>query len=178
MTAPRVPLRLSVAVDALDVRPGQRILEIGGGRGIAAWLVCARLGDGRLVGIDRSATAVAASARLNQEAVERGVAEFRQLAIESVDPTLLGTFDTVFCVNVNAFWTRPAQRELGVVGGMLRPGGLFHLMYTPRAGSDFDKIRGPVLRQLGEAGLGAELRVRPAGIDQVVDFVATAGSQL
>ena len=177
MTAPKVPPRLAVAVEALDVRPGQRILEIGGGRGIAAWLVCARLGDGRLVGIDRSATAVSASVRLNREAVDRGVAEFHQVSIADADPELLGTFDTVFCVNVNAFWTRPAQRELALVKGMLRSDGPFHLMYTPRAGSDFDKIRAPVLRQLGGAGFGVDLRVSPAGVDQVVDFVATAGFQ-
>jgi trans-aconitate methyltransferase len=36
------------------VRPGERLLEIGCGSGVAAALVCARLDDGRLLAIDRS----------------------------------------------------------------------------------------------------------------------------
>jgi predicted O-methyltransferase YrrM len=87
VTAPRFPERLAVAVDLVDVLPGQRILEIGGGRGIAARLVCDRLGDGRYVGIDRSAKAVAAARELNSAYVERGIAQFRQLA-RVIEPCL------------------------------------------------------------------------------------------
>jgi SAM-dependent methyltransferase len=174
VTAPRIPERLAVAVGLIDVRPGQRILEIGGGRGIAAWLVCGQLGDGgRLVGIDRSAKAVAASRSLNAEYVERGVADFRRLALEDVEPGDLGLFDTVFCVNVNAFWTRPAGPELGLIRGMLRPAGTFHPMYTPPVGSDDTRIRDAIEPRLDAAGFRVASAVHPAGDGRVVSFVAT-----
>jgi protein-L-isoaspartate O-methyltransferase len=56
------PARIAWAVDQLEVGEVDRILEIGGGRGVAAALICARLTRGSYLGITRSATAVSASA--------------------------------------------------------------------------------------------------------------------
>jgi cyclopropane fatty-acyl-phospholipid synthase-like methyltransferase len=126
-----VPQRLIFAVDLLQVQPNDRILEIGGGTGVAAALICARLVSGHLLGIDRSAKATAAASKRNARYVNAGLAEFRTLALEVVEPAQLGPFDKVVAVNVNVFWVRPAQTQLQLIGNLLHPDGRLVLVYEP-----------------------------------------------
>ena len=145
----------------MGVRPHQRILEIGGGRGVAAELVCERLTGGSLLGLDRSAKAVAASIERNDEAVARGIAEFRAVALEDADPDEVGSFDTVFAVNVNLFWVRPAQTELRLIGRLLRPGGKLWLFYEPPSGEDLVRLKEKLADRLRAAGYRRRMITAP-----------------
>ena len=114
--------RLSRVVDRLDVQPGDRVLEIGCGHGVAATMVCERLGSsGRLTAIDRSPKMIEAAARRNAGHVEAGVAEFLVMDLEELD---LGDrrFDKVFAVRVGLFHREPA-RARALVEPWLAPGG-------------------------------------------------------
>lgn len=130
MPARAVPDRVQWAVDRLELTPDGRVLEVGGGPGAAAELVCARLPRGFLLGLDRSAVAVARSAERNRTHLETGRLELRQGALADLE-VADGSFDLAFCVDVNVFWTGPATVELDRLHRALRPGGRLHVMYGP-----------------------------------------------
>ena len=102
--------RLKQVVDGLGLRPGDRVLEIGCGHGVAATFVLEA--GARLTAVDRSAKMVDAAARRNAQWVEAGSAEFLVASLEDMD---LGDrrFDTIFAVRVGLFHRDPARaREL------------------------------------------------------------------
>jgi SAM-dependent methyltransferase len=132
--AETIPERIRWAVETLTVEGADRLLEIGGGPGVAASLVCERLETGRMLVIDRSATAIERTRRRNEAYVSSG-----RLTLETVDLRDFQArgrrFDKVFAVNINVFWTTPATDELARVREALAPGGTFFLFYeSPSAG--------------------------------------------
>jgi cyclopropane fatty-acyl-phospholipid synthase-like methyltransferase len=121
--------RLRKVAEELDVRPGDRVLEIGCGHGVAASLICERLEGGRLVAIDRSAKMIAAAVRRNEEHVAAGRVEFLIAALEDVD---LGErrFDKVLAVRVGLFHRDPARAH-ALAERWLAPGGEVVAVFDP-----------------------------------------------
>jgi SAM-dependent methyltransferase len=127
-----VPPRLAAAVALVDPAPNARVLEVGCGRGAAAALLLERLPAGHYTGIDRSASATAATTARIADAIAAGraVVLTTTLAEHRAEPV-----DLALAVNVNAFWTGPASRELAVLTTALRPGGVLHLLYGSDGGA-------------------------------------------
>jgi ubiquinone/menaquinone biosynthesis C-methylase UbiE len=122
--------RLAAIVDRLGIRPDDRVLEIGCGHGVAATLVCERLGGGRLTAIDRSPKMIEAASRRNAAFVAAGKAEFLVADLEDVS---LGErrFDLVFAVRVGLFHQEP-ERARALVEPWLAPSGRVLAFYdTP-----------------------------------------------
>jgi SAM-dependent methyltransferase len=120
-------------IELLDPAPDERILEIGCGSGVAAALICKRLQDGHLTAIDRSSTAIARASRRNAAALAEGKLDLRQVDLAGLAPENKKRFDAALAVNVNLFWTGPADIELTVIRQALRPDGRLVLVYeTPR----------------------------------------------
>lgn len=123
--------RLRAIVDGLDLRPDDRVLEIGCGHGVAATMVCERLteGGGRLTAIDRSPKMIAAAARRNAAFVAAGTAEFLVMKLEELD---LGErrFDVVFAVRVGLFYREP-QRARALVEPWFEPTTRLHTIFDP-----------------------------------------------
>jgi cyclopropane fatty-acyl-phospholipid synthase-like methyltransferase len=163
MTQRPPPDRIAWAVELLDVQPDDRVLEVGCGRGVAASLICQRLRSGRLVGLDRSATAITAARALAAACIEAGTASFLTGALAAVAPAALGRFDKVLAVNVNLFWTKAAPVELQVVADLLEPGGRLQLVYEPPSADRVPSIRDRVLAGLSDAGYRTRWVTRSTG---------------
>jgi len=121
--------RLRRIVDRLDLRPDDRVLEIGCGHGVAATFVCERLDGGRLTAVDRSPKMIEAAARRNAASVAAGTAEFLVAALEDMD---LGDrrFDVVLAVRVGLFHREP-ERARRLAERWLAPGGRMHAVFDP-----------------------------------------------
>lgn len=97
--------RLAV-LDALDARPGERVLEVGCGAGALLPAIGSAVGSsGRVVGIDASADQVAAARRrcADQRNIETSVLDVRRLPHEA------GSFDAFVAVQVIEYLDEPQQ---------------------------------------------------------------------
>jgi SAM-dependent methyltransferase len=119
--------RLLAIVDALPLRPGTRVLEIGCGPGAAAREIARRIGDGHVLGIDRSAKAIAQAEAASAVEIASGRLGFRQVAAEDFE-LLPGEapFDLALAVRVGALDGRhPAagRRAKACIAAALSPEG-------------------------------------------------------
>ena len=124
----KAPERARWAVDLLDVRPADHVLEIGCGPGYAVALLCERLTRGTITAIDRSAIAVARAHERNAACVAAGRARIEKATLTHA--ALGRRFRTVFAINVNAFWTDPPP-SLAALGHLLDRQGKAYLVYEP-----------------------------------------------
>jgi len=149
-----VPQCIAWAVEQLARAPANRILEIGCGGGHALALIRARFPAAEVIAIDRSALQVVRARELNRATITEGRARVEQLELSEA-PGVLGAFDAVLAVNVNAFWTAPAP-SLASLAQLLRPGGRAFLVYEPPSATRLAAVRTQICALLGEHGLIVE----------------------
>lgn len=126
-TGPRLSERLAEVVDALPLRPGIRVLEIGGAPGAAARAVARRIGNGHILVIDRSARGVALVQRHAAAEIAAGLISVRHVAAEDFR-RLPGEppFDLAFAIRVGALDGRHPDAGMRVrqrVAAALTPAG-------------------------------------------------------
>jgi cyclopropane fatty-acyl-phospholipid synthase-like methyltransferase len=78
----RVSPRLMAIVNALPLKTGMRVLEIGCGPGATAREIARRIGDGHVLAIDRSAKAIVQARAASRSEIASGILSFRHVAIE------------------------------------------------------------------------------------------------
>lgn len=95
--------RLAAVVEALPLRPGLRVLEIGGAPGAAARAVAQRIGGGHILVVDRSAKGVALTRENAADEIASGLLSVRQVAVEDFElQPGEAPFDLAFAVRVGA----------------------------------------------------------------------------
>jgi ubiquinone/menaquinone biosynthesis C-methylase UbiE len=104
--------RLKAIVEALPLYPGMRVLEIGCGPGAAARAVANRIGEGYILAIDRSSTAIQQAIKSAQEEIALGRLNFRQVAVEELKlDSGEQLYDIAFAVRVGALDGRHPEME-------------------------------------------------------------------
>jgi cyclopropane fatty-acyl-phospholipid synthase-like methyltransferase len=103
--------RLAAIVEALPLRPGMRVLEIGGAPGAAAKAVCERIAPGgHILVLDRSAKGIALIERNASAEIASGLLGVCHMAAEDFTlPPGEPPFDLAFAIRVGAFDGRHPQ---------------------------------------------------------------------
>ncbi|MEV0335957.1 class I SAM-dependent methyltransferase [Nocardia sp. NPDC050717] len=173
-------VRFEWFAEVMEVGAADRVLEFGPGAGVSLVRIARRLRGGRIVGVERSASALARAAERCAGEIGAGRVRLVEGTVGEVSAAevLAGLedgarFDLVFAVNVNLFWTGPAVRAWALVRECLSPGGRFWLCYgygSPDGPANSPKPDTAVLeRRAATAGFGC--RVRTAGDLLAVNLV-------
>jgi SAM-dependent methyltransferase len=156
------------AVSLLDVRPDDRVLEIGFGPGLAIRQLSRIAPEGYVCGIDHSELMLRHARRRNADGIRRGVVDLRLASVDAL-PAFDAPFDKILAVNAVLFWTEPEAR-FEDLRHLLRPGGLIAVAHQPRGPGATDQTsaaRGQeIAAALNRAGFSAvrleTLRLKPA----------------
>jgi ubiquinone/menaquinone biosynthesis C-methylase UbiE len=146
--------RISWTLSLLDLKPNDRILEIGFGPGISIELLAKLITRGLIVGIDHSEVMVRQARRRNANAIRKGGVTLLVGSASDL-PAFTGPFDKIFTINSIHFWNRPIDC-LKKLHGLLKPGGVIAVTIQPRSRGVTDAtaaaIGQEVLGNLGTAG--------------------------
>lgn len=151
MPVQTIPARIRWAVDFMDVRAGDHILEVGCGPGAGAELICSRLETGKLFAIDRSESGVDRTKRRCQKYVDAGRLTVRQIDLATLRVPVK-RLHKIFAFNVNLFWVREAPEEIALLHERLLPGGTVFLFYESTHREQVATIVENTSRQLQQAG--------------------------
>lgn len=129
--------------ERLAIRPGDRLLEVGFGPGIAIAHMVGLLGDdGVIVGIDPSDIMVEAASSRNVQAIARGTVNLIKGTVEHI-PYPDSSFDKAYAMNSFHLWP---DKFVGLreIRRVLKPGGLLLLSFYGPALQD---ITSPVVQE-------------------------------
>lgn len=107
-------------IQMLDLQPGERVLDVATGTGVAAFMAAERVGKGKVVATDISQKMIDSTRAVAQE---RGVAN---MTFDRVDAEDLGypdgSFDAAMCV-LGLMYPADPQKAIEQMHRVLRPGG-------------------------------------------------------
>jgi ubiquinone/menaquinone biosynthesis C-methylase UbiE len=158
-------VRIRWTIAQLDLKPNDRVLEIGFGPGFAVKEVCKLLPDGFIAGVDHSEVMVRQAKKRNAVTVRNGKVDLRLGSVSEL-PTYNEPFDKIFTINSIHFWIDPKAR-LKELRELLRPGGLIVVTLQPRSRGSTNETTDTIGRELvinlEHAGFkNVRLEIKPA----------------
>lgn len=149
--------RIRWTISLLNIKPDDRLLEIGFGPGFAIELASRVATEGFIAGVDHSEVMVRHAGKRNARALQAGKVML-QLGSSSNLPKFDEPFDKVFSINSIHFWNEPIDclRELRK---LLKPGGLIAVTIQPRS-------RGATDATTMEIGKEVAMNLERAGFSQ------------
>jgi len=153
------------AVELLEVKPSDRVIELGCGPGVAVAALASRATQGLVVAVDHSAVVIRQARRRNADAIKEGRVRLIHAPVEHLQAD--GPFDAALAVNTVGMWPEPTIR-LREIGRLLRRGGRIALVSQPRCpgatAATSAAAADRLAAQLSEAGF-ADIRVETLGLD-------------
>lgn len=116
-------------IDQISLREGDRVLELGCGHGVAASLLCDRLGAGTYLGVDRSAKMIAAASERNRRHVSEGRAAFQGSSV--IESDLEGSYDWVVAIHLPVLDRGDPRDELAVIQPHMNPASRLCVGFQP-----------------------------------------------
>jgi SAM-dependent methyltransferase len=127
ISMPVIHERFQWAVELLDVKPTQNILEVGCGGGLLAEEIASKLTGGKFIAIDKSLPMLEKAKKRNREFIEKGISEFINADfLKSQLP--IKFFDTITAFNVNLFW-KSSVRELELIKLAFKSKGKLYIFH-------------------------------------------------
>ena len=119
--------RLLAVLHALPLQEGIRVLEIGCGPGVLARAIANQIGDGFVLGIDRSDKAIQQANKNSTLEIQSGKLAFKKIAIENFkQDSREQLFDLVVAIRVGALDGRHpelAQQAFYKIASVLKKNG-------------------------------------------------------
>jgi SAM-dependent methyltransferase len=123
--------RIRWTLSLLDLKPNDRILEIGFGPGVSIELLTKSITHGLIVGVDHSEVMVRQARRRNARAIEKGSVALLVGSASDL-PVVAGPFDKIFTINSIHFWDQPIDC-LKKLHGVMKLGGVIAVTIQPRS---------------------------------------------
>lgn len=146
-----------LAVDALELQPTDRVLELGVGPGWALRTLAARVSDGQVFGVDQSERMLRQAANMNKAAITRGQVVLSKGPFRPL-PWIDSTFHKILLVNV-AYFFDPDGKDMTEVHRVLRSGGHAVIYVTSRESMSRWPFSGPETHSLYDRNQLLELLV-------------------
>jgi SAM-dependent methyltransferase len=124
-----------IALDLLELKPDDGLLEIGSGHGRTLAAAAESVTRGTLVGVDSSPVMLQIARRRNRAALRSGRMQIIAGASDQL-PFEAAAFDKALAVHVIYFWLRP-QVELAETWRVLKPGGRLVIGFRPGEDAGF-----------------------------------------
>src|SRR5262245_8935250 len=119
-------------IELLDVRPDDKILEIGFGPGVAIQLLLDRVPAGSIAGVDQSQEMVRQASARNADALRSRRVDLRYGSVERL-PFPDESFDRALAIKSMQVWPN-AGAGLQEIRRVLKPGGTLALGFTVNSG--------------------------------------------